>query len=661
MSRGGAAGFRRGAALRSKGALDLLALVAISGSLAVPTFGAPLQAEEELRRWHLRFGDDPSWSHPDLVLDPSWHQVSVPGSALQVYRQLRDQGAPGVPDRTPFYVWYRTRFVTPPDAGDAPLGLFLGRLEDVDQTFVNGLRVGWEGLFDRWPIPDKARGYPVPPGALAPPGESNVLAVRVQLWSSSGGMVADVPFVAPRWRVIERREQLDRQSVVIDAGLVAASASNLVLWLGLWFFGQRNREHVLLGWVLVTMVAMQALEGLGCYFVARSLDQAFGATTGLAATPVSEIYPFVGLPIWTAGVIFVLHYLWSLVGKAADRWLWGLDALLVVGSLATLAAPGERLGIQIFLASQAVAVVGALLLFLPAALRSRRAGTPGITAVATGFAILTVGGLFYGYSSYQPILNRAVTRASMVVFAMTLLIAFAQRHRSLRSRADHLGMQLVDSADQVQSRVARDLHDGVVQRLAAHGLSLRHAVRQQSWSTVSGVIDELGGTSDEVRAVVHELRPALLQRFGLRAAIVAHCEEVARAEAVEIEVVTGPAADFAAESAAPRHQGEAAVRELPALSAAAEVHVFRIVQEALNNSIRHAGAGRIRVELQVDPAGTLDLAIVDDGQGITPHQRQTGGLGLSIMKERAMLIRGRFELLSRPGGGTAIRVRGVQP
>ncbi|MEM1178359.1 MAG: sensor histidine kinase [Acidobacteriota bacterium] len=603
--------------------------------------GAAVHAETTpLDEWRLRFGDDRAWASPDPELDGTWHRAGTPGPALHDFRRLRESGAEGVPDGAPFFVWFRTTFKTPHTAG--PLGLFLGRLEDVDDTFLNGQRIGGEGILDRWPIPDKARGYRLPPGALAPPGDINHLAVRVQIWSSAGGLVVDPPFVGPWSTVIERRERSDRRTVIIDAVLVAASASNLVLWAGLWLYGQRHREHVLLGWVLIGLTAMQALEGLSCYLLARALDgQVTGDTTSLGATPISDLYPFLGLPIWTAAIAFVLHYLWSLTHKPVDRWLWSLDGLLVLGSLALLTFPGTRLGVQIFITAQAAAVVGALVLFLPAAVRARRVGTPGITVVAFGFFLLTVASLFYSYSTYEPTVNRAVTRASMAVFAMTLLVAFAQRHRRLHARADHLGAQLIDAAERVQRGVARDLHDGVIQRLAAHVLTLRHAERRGQWPAVGTVIDDLGDTSREVRAVVHELRPARLEQLGLGPALAEYCREVADTEGVDIRLDLGDDG-------------------LPDFSDSAAAHLFRIVQEALTNAVRHGAAGRIDVIGRPHAPSRIDLSIRDDGGGFYPHLG-TSGLGLSILKERAHLLGAAFEIDSRIGGGTDLHIRGIHP
>jgi signal transduction histidine kinase len=92
-----------------------------------------------------------------------------------------------------------------------------------------------------------------------------------------------------------------------------------------------------------------------------------------------------------------------------------------------------------------------------------------------------------------------------------------------------------------------------------------------------------------------------------------------------------------------------------ALPAAVQVALYRIAQEALNNSVRHARANHARLELHGTPA-QVTLRIQDDGCGFDPQTKGTCGFGLGNMHERASAIGAAFAILSRPGQGTEVRV-----
>ncbi|MEM8964234.1 MAG: hypothetical protein AAGD38_22300, partial [Acidobacteriota bacterium] len=113
----------------------------------------------------------------------------MPESALAFHRRVTDAGWL---DEAPFEAWFRVRFDRPAVIG--PVGVYVGRMQDIDEVFVNGTSIGGEGVFDRWPVPDKARGYRIPESTL---GSVNELLVRVQMWSSGGGLVDKGAFVGP--------------------------------------------------------------------------------------------------------------------------------------------------------------------------------------------------------------------------------------------------------------------------------------------------------------------------------------------------------------------------------------------------------------------------------------------------------------------------------
>jgi len=141
---------------------------------------------------------------------------------------------------------------------------------------------------------------------------------------------------------------------------------------------------------------------------------------------------------------------------------------------------------------------------------------------------------------------------------------------------------------------------------------------------------------EELRSVVFELRPASLEAEGLASALRKHVEVLRRISGREIELRVGSP---------------------PALGSVAAGQVFRIVQEALQNALRHADAARIEVRLE-GGGGRMALSVADDGGGFDAAAPGVRGrrLGLTSMEERAAELGGRLTIASRPGEGTTVRL-----
>jgi signal transduction histidine kinase len=192
-----------------------------------------------------------------------------------------------------------------------------------------------------------------------------------------------------------------------------------------------------------------------------------------------------------------------------------------------------------------------------------------------------------------------------------------------------------------RERMARELHDALNQSLFSLSLTARAASRHLD--TDPGLAaEELGEIAllakqamAELRAVVDGLRTPDVDRDGLLPAIRSLAALLSRVHSIEVEVVADSEPD---------------------LESRAEHEVFRIVQEALTNAVRHAEAGRVSVS--VVSANGLQVTVRDDGQGFDPGGRTARGrrLGLTSMRERASAIGGRLTIVSSPGAGTTIQL-----
>ncbi len=196
----------------------------------------------------------------------------------------------------------------------------------------------------------------------------------------------------------------------------------------------------------------------------------------------------------------------------------------------------------------------------------------------------------------------------------------------------------VEGQELERRRLARELHDETGQALTSILLGLRsldekggEGVREAVGSLRELVVQTL----QDVRRLAVELRPAALDDFGLAAAL----ERLAST----FEEQTGTAVEFESRLAEER------------LPSDVETVLYRIVQEALTNIVKHAHADHVSIVLQ--RRGTAVAAVIeDDGRGFAAGEQGDGGLGLIGMRERVELVNGRFEIESSEGAGTTLIV-----
>jgi len=243
-----------------------------------------------------------------------------------------------------------------------------------------------------------------------------------------------------------------------------------------------------------------------------------------------------------------------------------------------------------------------------------------------------------------------------VLFTVTLLcddkgapaeIAITERDITAQKKAEQemrlLHARVVAAQENERKRIARDLHDGVGQILSGvkfrlESLSGNSPARNDEPGKFLEVSASLNRAIAEIRRVSENLMPSELENLGLAPALRTLCREF-KAAGVRLKMRTGRLPENIA----------------PDLALA----LFRITQEALNNTAKHSRATRISVSLFVR-GGVLLLNISDNGRGVAPgsKSRPSGrGLGLHSMRERAESVGGSFELLSAREAGTYITVR----
>ncbi len=196
--------------------------------------------------------------------------------------------------------------------------------------------------------------------------------------------------------------------------------------------------------------------------------------------------------------------------------------------------------------------------------------------------------------------------------------------------------QLVMTREEERRRIRRDLHDGLGPTLASLRMQLsavRRMVRDhpdEAEQLIDELRDDVSGATADIRRLVYELRPPMLDELGLVAAI----QNFKLGDSpAQLEV-------FAPEP-------------MPQLSAAVEVAVYRIAGEAIHNVVKHAGATTCVVEIVVE-ADRLTLSVADDGRYLPAGQ--PAGIGLQSMQERAAELGGTFSIQPAEVGGACIIV-----
>jgi signal transduction histidine kinase len=200
---------------------------------------------------------------------------------------------------------------------------------------------------------------------------------------------------------------------------------------------------------------------------------------------------------------------------------------------------------------------------------------------------------------------------------------------------------LIDSQEKDLSHLARELHDDICQRLAM--LSLRIEKVTKSWrSGLMSVGDQLeqvrqqcSDLMTDVQALSHELHPSILDHLGLVTAAKSFCRELAQESGTNVEFTA---------------------RDVPdCLPREVSLSLFRVIQEALHNSVRYSGEKYFEVHLEGKPT-EIKLEVSDRGVGFdVANVKKTEGLGLVSMRERIHLLNGTVSIESIPSFGTSIR------
>lgn len=233
---------------------------------------------------------------------------------------------------------------------------------------------------------------------------------------------------------------------------------------------------------------------------------------------------------------------------------------------------------------------------------------------------------------------------ALVLFAYRRRITMLKRRQAAQAA---FSQQLIESQEGERKRIAAELHDGLGQNLlviknrALLSLSVPddqgRAIEQLN--EISSIASQ---TIDEVREIAHNLRPFQLDRLGLTKALNSIIRKLESSSEIEFTAEIEPVDDL--------------------FTKEAEINLYRVVQECLNNVVRHSGATRAKLTVKRDWRGIV-VTISDNGRGfdsaahLASTTHRTGGFGLTGISERARMLGGKEMIHSIPGEGTTVTIK----
>ena len=277
-----------------------------------------------------------------------------------------------------------------------------------------------------------------------------------------------------------------------------------------------------------------------------------------------------------------------------------------------------------------------------------RFGPSGVSTSIIIVAFLSIWGSIHGrgpFAGSTPLESVLSLQLFLLCAAIPFMVlaALAEEHKLGERALRELSGRLITAQEEERTRLSRELHDDLSQRMARLLIRLERCrqsigeVSPKSRQQLEAVVEMASDISANLRDLSHMLHPATLATLGLVTSISGFCRKFSEQHNLIVKFEFGDIR-----------------KDLPD---DVSLCLFRIVQEALNNVVKHSAAQEARVTL-TGAGDRIDLCIEDSGVGFdTASPQETAALGLISMRERVRLVGGQFSIESEPSRGTRILVR----
>ncbi|MES1964246.1 sensor histidine kinase [Psychrobacter sp. AH5] len=568
-------------------------------------------------QWQFYQTDNITLSYSD-VPDSDWQVVYPP-------KLLSTNAKHGI------YGWYQVSFDWT-QATDKDWLLYLQSIRYADETWLNGQRIGGLGqILKPWDFntsnpQNMARKYTIPPNLLKP--SNNLLAVKVNLgigqaWGAMypggvgiGGNTIGIGQAQSVYDIYTKRLI---KSTRFDTILIVLGVIDIFIIV---FLFRKSIHHFReFWWLLISSLSM--LCGsllLDHYVVLESPPNGLNLLLILSIL----IVPF------TSALYFQAVY-----HNLSKHLIWFITAigliligLIIIPNIATSIKEYSWLG---WTALATVTYLYCLLSVLY-----------GIKQRCTGAMVQLIGLVIYIASiRTQWLPNDLFEHRNIIIgtliFRYALLFSYFQRITEMSSQYKQLSKRLLTTIEDHKKEIARDLHDDLGQHLSAAKLQLLLYHQGETKVSIHFIQQEINAAIQSTREIMEGLHPVFLEHYRFDEALNREVTRLQRLYPVAIELTMGKVK----------------------LEKKIEKQLFRIIQEALHNAIRHGQASFIKVQLLVNK-NQIKLVIRDNGLGFDPKNlslfSKQYGFGLVSLHERVALINGQLQLSSKKGKGTTISI-----
>ncbi len=569
--------------------------------------------------WQFRQGDNPAWSTA-LLDDNAWDSVNVP--------QLLFQG-----HGKPVIGWYRVHFnVVNPDIANR--AILIETIRHADETWLNGIKIGGLGeTYSAWDFfhtnpQSLPRLYKIPDDLLQ--SKNNVLVIKTnvgfgQAWGAmfpgGAGITKGGVYLGDYDQLLEEVHKTELQIITLDSIFAVLGLVDLLLIILL--------IKTALGpvpefrWLVVSSFFL--LVGAAAH------DINYVYSMNLISTNFAMIIAMLILPYSTA------MYFWSQYRDLNSRYITILTFSWALGVI-TLLLPGlPPLLKEIAWYFWNIHAVLFFLYAIIAAFKGLLYQRIGAYAQFFGIIIYVVS----IRSQWLPdeLFGHRNIQFGSLIYRYALLFAYFQQLTHIRLAFKKLSARVVGITEDVRHSMARELHDGIGQYLASAKLQINLAQdpdRENKHLQLTQ--SEIQQAVRELRRMINGLHPVVLDKAGLIKALQSECDSLNK--------VYGIAITLDAKDTKIAKQNE--------------IHIFRILQECITNSIKHGESTRIKIRLSTQK-GYVVLSIADNGKGFdinnTASYRGDGGFGFISLQERITLLNGRIDIFSELGKGSQVYIK----
>lgn len=557
--------------------------------------------------WQVYVGDKSDPWHPDQRETDNWVDLDT-----------RKGGVTAKHGK----VWLRVDFTIGWHYRSRDIGLYLGHVEQAHEIYLNGRLIGGEGAFS----PNAVDSAGKPSLTNLPKlgtwysfmnlSRNNTLVIGIEALTGPIRFNPDLVQIDDTDRLILVARSAETAIKVVEGAAISILMIISLFCAFLFVSGFRGRSNVIFGsFVLLAAILIFADSllfydfGLRGPFAERFVILArllavillchlVHCEIGSKFTAGPNRVELVVLGVITTGVMF---------STAVPLWL--LDLLsdsISIGLLAWCLWKHRHAFLMHSFEARLMLSLCALILF------------------AIAHQILLV----------PPYVALNLVQVGYLITAFTFLLLTARRYQDMSRHLSALSGRLVTVRDLERARMARDMHDGLGQGIAAVGLHLKILASGKKGDDFNNLTRSIDDLNLHVGEVIQNLRPSILKRQTLGEAIEKHLERTLTDTGIKYDCAVDKRIEMPFE-----------LKE----------QLFRIYQEALNNAIKHAGCSAISVEM-IQIGRKLKLVVLDDGNGFTIEGKRGLGLGLSTMRERASLVNAAYTLDSAVMRGTKVLV-----